>query len=57
MQDYMDQREMDYLSDLIDTIPYHLEMVLRMKERDIQGALEKYDKITEIDLKVYKEMV
>ena len=48
---------MDYLSDLIDTIPYHLEMVLRMKERDIQGALEKYDKITEIDLKVYKEMV
>ncbi len=57
MQDYMDQREMDYLSDLIDTIPYHLEMVLRMKERDMQGTLEKYDRITEIDLKVYKEMV
>lgn len=57
MQDYMDQREMDYLSDLIDTIPYHLEMVQRMKKRDVAGTLEKYDRITEIDLKIYQEIV
>ena len=57
MQRYMDKKEVDYNSDLIETIPYHLEMVRKMKQRDVQGALENYDQIVKLDLKIYKEIV
>ena len=57
MQRYMDKKEVDYNSDLIETIPYHLEMVRKMKQRGVQGALENYDQIVKLDLKIYKEIV
>ncbi|WP_122642148.1 FadR/GntR family transcriptional regulator [Luxibacter massiliensis] len=50
---YFDDKGFDYQAILLETFPYHLEMVQMMKERNIQGALEKYDNIVALDLEIY----
>lgn len=50
---YFDDKDFDYQSILLKTFPYHLEMVQMMKEKNIQGALEKYDNIINLDLEIY----
>lgn len=39
-----------------DTMPYHLEMIKAMEERDVQKALLWYQKIIDIDMVIYGEM-
>lgn len=53
---YFDDKDFDYLSILLQTFPYHLEMVRRMKERDVEAALKNYDEIVELDLKIYRRI-
>lgn len=55
MKQYFEDEKFDYYSILLDTIPYHFEMVQMMEARNIPGTLEKYDKIIECDLKIYKK--
>ena len=50
---YFDDKGFDYQAILLETFPYHLEMVQMMKEWNIQGALEKYDNIVALDLEIY----
>lgn len=50
---FFDDKDFDYKNILLQTFPYHLEMVHMMKKRDVQGALENFDKIVELDLTVY----
>ena len=53
---YFEDTDFDYNSILLQTFPYHLEMVQMMRERNIPGALKKYDKIVELDLEVYNKI-
>lgn len=50
---YFEGQEFDYNVILLQTFPYHLEMVQMMKERNVPEALSIYDKIVELDLKIY----
>lgn len=54
MKVYHDTEKFDWYSLMLETIPLHLEIVQKMRERDILGVLDRYDKITELDLKIYK---
>ena len=54
---HFDAIKYDYMSELLKTFPYHLEMVKRMKKRDVIGALEMYDKVVELDVRLYKRIL
>ncbi len=51
---YCEKAGIDYLAILLQTFPYHLQMVRQMRAKDIKGALHSYDSIVELDLKIYK---
>lgn len=50
---YCKKANIDYNAILLQTFPHHLEMVRRMRARDIKGALNSYDNIVELDLRIY----
>lgn len=52
---YFKKEKFDYHSILLETFPYHLELVRKMKERDVAGALKNYDAIVDLDFKIYRK--
>ena len=50
---YFEETGFDYFPILLSTFPYHLEMVCCMKERNVEKALEMFDKIVALDLEIY----
>lgn len=53
---YFEEKDFDYFPILLGTFPYHLEMVQMMKERNVEEALKRYDKIVALDLEIYKRI-
>lgn len=53
---YFADKDFEYNVILLETFPYHLEMVQMMRERNIQEALKRHDKIIELDLKIYGQI-
>ena len=53
---YFKEKDFDYFQILLKTFPYHLEMVQMMKERNVEEALKRYDKIVALDLEIYKRI-
>lgn len=52
---YFKKEKFDYHSILLDTFPYHLELVRKMRERDVAAVLENYDRIIDLDYKIYRK--
>ncbi len=50
---YCERAHIDYNAILLQTFPYHLEMVKQMRKRNVEAALQNYDKIVELDLQIY----
>lgn len=46
----------DYETILLKTFPYHVSMVQRMKERNVEEALKNYDSIVDLDLEMYAKI-
>ncbi|GAA0804579.1 FadR family transcriptional regulator [Clostridium sp. AF19-22AC] len=53
---YFEDKDFDYLPILLQTFPYHLEMVRMMKERNVEEALKRFDKIVALDLEIYGQI-
>lgn len=53
---YCKEAGIDYHAILLQTFPYHLKMVQQMRAKDIEGALNSYDSIVELDLRIYRRI-
>lgn len=53
---YFEDKDFDYNEILLQTFPYHLEMVQMMRERNVPEALKRYNQIIELDLQIYKQI-
>lgn len=52
---YLDREKFDYTAALISTFPDHLQIVRKMRERDVNAVLESYDRIVGCDLNIYRK--
>lgn len=56
LHSYFVEEHFDFHSIMLATFPYHLDLVRYMRERNVAEVLRIYDRIVELDLKIYRKI-